>query len=252
MSSQIKNKNEISKIAFHSLFPNININLYIFEIKYSNKFGAYNANVRYEQWNRKFTFNLSKKWQGVSEEIVVGLIQHLILRIKKIKRKTLNTELYEIFIKNVNNYVKKDKIDPYLKNIFNKVNEGYFNGLITECNLKWGTYSKRTLGHYSFGSDTITISKIFQDIPEEDLPLIESVMYHEMLHKKHKFDSDGIKNRYHTTKFREDERKFRNNKDVEKRINLLIRNKKHNVKNKNIKITNYQQKKNKWFNLFLR
>lgn len=215
----------IAEVAYKSLYPASSTDYY-FQIKYSGKFSPFNANVRLYPWKNKWVFSLSKDWRGVSEDIVVGLLQHLILKMRGQKKSTFNIEMYEHFMKTVGEYSKKDNIDEDLNTIFQKINLEYFNGLLTNCNLKWGSDSKRTLGHYSFATDTITISSIFQNLPEELIPALELVMYHEMLHKKHKFTSKNNSNRYHTTEFRKDEKKFKDYNKWEKELNKIIRKKK--------------------------
>ena len=109
-----------------------------------------------------------------------------------------------------------------LSRVFDKVNDEYFHGYMMTPNLVWGQHSLSLLGHYSFGTDTITISKALR----EDADMLEYVMYHEMLHKKHKFDeTPGGITRTHTKACREDEKKFRI-KDFEKRLTAFVRKKK--------------------------
>ena len=126
---------------------------------------------------------MSKKWKTISKEIQIGLIQSLSLKIFKEKKKTTNIELYNIFMKKIHIAAPKIKFDPTLEKSFHKVNEKYFYGLIEKPNLVWGDFSLRKLGSYEYGSDTITISKVLQNQGF----LIDYIMYHELLHKKHKF-----------------------------------------------------------------
>jgi len=53
--------------------------------------------------------------------------------------------------------------------------------------------------------------------------LLDFVMYHEMLHKKHKFSISGVKSRYHTKEFKEDEKKFGDVKLIEKKLTIFLR-----------------------------
>jgi predicted metal-dependent hydrolase len=202
--------------AFKELFPEKNPSDYELKIKYHNKFKPYNANVKY--LGNRIQFNLSKKWKTVSREIQIGLIQELLLKIFKAKKKTTNIDLYNIFMRNIHIAVPKTKTDPLLEESFNRVNEKYFYGLIEKPNLVWGSASLRKLGSYEYGSDTITISRIFQDNAE----LLDYIMYHEVLHKKHKFQNKNGRNYHHTKKFRDDEKEFGNSKEMEKQISKLI------------------------------
>lgn len=203
--------------AFAGLFPEKNLADYELTLKYHNKFKPYNSNVKY--LGNKIRFNLSKKWKTVSREIQIGLMQELLLKIFKIRKKTTNIDLYNIFMKNVHIAVPKTKTDSVLESSFNRVNEKYFYGLIEQPNLVWGSASLRKLGSYEYGSDTITISRIFQDNWE----LLDYVVYHEVLHKKHKFENKNGRNYHHTKKFRDDEQEFENSKEMEKRISRLVR-----------------------------
>src|SRR3989304_857815 len=183
----------IAEKAFLEIFPEKNIEDYDFEIKYNNKFNDYNANVKY--FRNNFQFNLSKKWKNVSEEIQSGLIQELLLKIFRLKKKTTKT-------------------DSILEESFNKVNEKYFFGLLERPNLVWGNFSLRKLGHYEYGSDTISISRVFRN---SDMDILDYVMYHEMLHKKHKFNSKGMRNFHHTKEFKSSEKKFENSSLMEEK-----------------------------------
>lgn len=213
----------LAQKAFTELFPEKNIADYELKIKYHNKFKPYNANVKY--LGNKIQFNLSKKWRTVSREIQIGLIQELLLKIFKVKKKTTNIDLYNIFMKNIHIAVPKEKTNPILEKSFNMVNEKYFYGLIEKPNLDWGSISLRKLGSYEYGSDTITISKIFQD----NIELLDYIMYHEVLHKKHKFQNKNGRNYHHTARFRTDEKKFENSKDMEKEISKLVNKKRIKV-----------------------
>ena len=163
---------------------------------------------------------MSKKWKNVSEEIQSGLIQELLLKIFRLKKKTTNIDLYNLFMKNVHISVPKTKTDAILEESFNKVNEKYFFGLLERPNLVWGNFSLRKLGHYEYGSDTISISRVFRN---SDMDILDYVMYHEMLHKKHKFNSKGMRNFHHTKEFKSSEKKFENSSLMEEKISRLVR-----------------------------
>ena len=207
----------IAEKAFTSLFPEKNIEPYNLKIKYTDKFNPYNANVKYSKNN--FQFNLSKKWRKVSQEIQTGLIQELLLKIFKEKRKTTNIDLYNLFMKNIHISIPKVKTDEKLEEAFNRVNEKYLFGLIEKPNLVWGNFSVRKLGHYEYGSDTISVSKIFKN---SDNDILDYVMYHEMLHKKYKFHNKGARNFHHTNEFKESERAFENSHLMESKISRFI------------------------------
>jgi len=187
-------------------------------VKYHNKFKPYNANVKII--GKRLEFNLSKKWKTVSKEIQIGLIQSLLLKIFKNKKNTTNIDLYNIFMKKVHIAAPKTNIDPLLEESFDRVNEKYFYGLIEKPNLVWGNSSIRKLGSYEYGSDTITISRIFEKVDEK---IVDYIIYHEALHKKHKFMSKNGRNYHHTTLFKKKEKEFENSEEMERNLRRILK-----------------------------
>jgi len=205
----------IAEKAFSKLFPEKQLDR-VMTVKYSGRFKGYNANVKYT--GRELNFFLSRQWKGVSEEIKIGLLQELLMKVYREKIKTDNIDLYNMFIKNIANYTPSENIEPELLDSFNRVNSSYFFGLIETPNLVWGSHSTQKLGSYDYGSDIISISRVLKGKQE----LLDYVMYHEMLHKKHKYKHTGLKNMHHTRKFRDDEKKFENAKEIEEKLNSLV------------------------------
>ena len=203
--------------AFQELYPNKELNFSI-SLKYSRKFSPYNANVK--RFGNNLIFSLSRDWKKISKELQIGLIQELMTKILKDKnKKTMSMELYNLFMKNVHLAVPKTKTDEVLEESFNKVNDAYFNGMLDKPNLQWGSESLSKLGSYEYGSDTITISTIFKN----ETKLLDYVMYHEMLHKKFKFESKNGRNLHHSNEFKRMESKFENRDLIEKEISRLAR-----------------------------
>ena len=202
--------------AFEDLFPEKNIEEFNFRINYNDRFKPYNANVTYTR--NSFAFNLSKKWKRVSREIQIGLLQELLLKVFREKKKTFNIDLYNNFMKKIHIAVPKTRIDPFLEESFDRINEKYFVGMVEKPNLVWHS-SIRRLGSYEYGSDAISISKVL----ENDESALDYVMHHEMLHKKLKFDSSNGSCRHHTKAFRELERKFENSHELEERLKSITR-----------------------------
>ena len=103
----------ITEDAFTDLYNPKYLANYQLELKYNNRFKAYNANVRLN--NNILTFNLSKRWKTVSREIQIGLIQELMLKIFKRRlkpktTKTINIEMYNVFIQKIHIAVPKTEI----------------------------------------------------------------------------------------------------------------------------------------------
>lgn len=216
---------EMIKEAFGQLYPEKELN-YSVSLKYSGKFKPYNANVKLR--GSSLAFNLSRDWKKISKEIQIGLIQELMAKILKGKKyKTINIELYNLFMKNVHLAAPKTKTDEILEDSFDRVNEAYFNGMIDKPNLQWGNDSTSKLGSYEYGSDTITISAIFKNSEQQ---LLDYVMHHEMLHKKFKFQSKNGRNLHHGNEFKRMESKFENRGLIEKEISKLAIKHRFNLK----------------------
>ncbi len=202
--------------AFKGMYPDKEMK-YDYSIKYSRRFRGYNANVKIDNWKKKLTFNLSRKWKEVSRDIRMGLIQELMVKIFKKKAKTINMDFYNNFMKRVHLAVPKTKTNRILQESFERVNERFFNGMIEIPNLEFGASSISKLGSYEYGTDTISISRILADNPE----LLDYVMYHEMLHKKYKFNSKNGRSYHHTSKFRKKEKEYPDAGEIEKKLNRL-------------------------------
>lgn len=180
-------------------------------VSYSGRFKGYNANLKYT--NKRMIFNLSSSWKRIDEDIQIGLLQHLIAKVYRTKKKTYSMDLYENFLKNVHIAVPKNRQEPELKRIFDRLNEQFFSGLLEECNLVWGHNSIRTFGSYEYGTDTITMNTALRDHPD----LLSYVVFHEMLHKRLKFKG----RRHHTKEFRILERSYPGSDILEKKLSAL-------------------------------
>src|SRR3989344_1890335 len=93
---------------------------YVPSLKYSGRFSDYNANVRL--YRGTLEFRLCRKWEDVSREIQIGLIQGLMLRMFRDRRKTLYTDLYTNFVKSLHIAIPKTESDPVLEASFDRVN----------------------------------------------------------------------------------------------------------------------------------
>jgi len=204
--------------AFLELFPEKNLE-YTCVISYSGRFSGYNANVRLNRFTKTLTFNLSKSWRGVDESIKLGLLQDMMLRIFKKKGRTVNIDLYHNFIRSVHVAIPKTRSHPLLEESFNRVNALFFSGFVEKPNLVVGKNNVRTMGHYNYGTDTITISSILLN----HVDLLDYVMYHEVLHKKNKFSSKNGRNLHHSSKFRSQERSYPNSKELEEKLSRIVR-----------------------------
>jgi len=207
---------ELVEEAFKRIYPYQNLD-YKISIKYSGRFKPYNANVQYNRIARHLKFNLSKLWRNTNKEILIGLIQSLLLKVLRDNKTktTINIDLYNNFIKNLHLSIPKKQAEPLLLESFNRVNDEYFYSMVEQPNLLWGSKSITKLGSYEYQSDKITISSIFKNAPQH---LLDYIMYHELLHKKHKFKTRGVRNYHHTSAFKNDEKGFKNALQIEKEL----------------------------------
>ena len=217
--------------AYKKLFPGRELKRAI-TIKYSRRFKPYNANVRHS--TRKIEFGFSHYWEPISDEIKIGLAQHLLLKVFKEKRSTVNTELYEKFMENLPRYIMNNgKTEPELEASFERVNRKYFDGFLERPALEWGTHSTTQLGLYTYATDTVRISRIFQGLPRESRWMLDYLMYHELLHKKFGMKYNNGSCRHHTPEFKKWESKFRI-EGAENKLSAFVRTKKRRKKLRNI------------------
>ncbi|MCF7866363.1 hypothetical protein K9M18_02940, partial [Candidatus Woesearchaeota archaeon] len=170
----------IGEEAYKELFPNYP-EIRNIEINYSGKFKSLNANVKYDI--NRIIFSLSKDWMEYSDDLRKGLIQHLFLKVYPRRRynKPLALDLYEKFTENLGKYTKVEESDSELVESFDRMNYEYFDGEMEIPNLRWGGKAFTKLGHYEYASNLVVISDIFRNEKE----LLDYIMYHELLHKKH-------------------------------------------------------------------
>jgi hypothetical protein len=214
----------VVEIAFTKLFPDFKKPDFFLEYG-----GIHGFNARAILSGSRLKIRMGKKWKGVSQDIKVGCIQEILVKIyKKNVEKTLEMELYNNFIRSLADQVPASKIHPVLEESFDRVNKKFFEGSLEKTNLKLSN-GVSLLGSYSYQSNTIKISRILLEHPD----LLDYVMFHEMLHKKHKFYSTcSGKNIHHSSVFRSDEKSFPDVQILEKKLSSLVSSKKVKLKKK--------------------
>jgi hypothetical protein len=91
---------------------------------------------------------------------------------------------------------------------FERVNKKYFDGRLAKPSIVWNrTLTMRKFGHYQPARDTLMLS-ISLDDSRVPAFVIDFVMYHELLHKKHGAASVNGRRQAHSPIFRADERLF--------------------------------------------
>jgi predicted SprT family Zn-dependent metalloprotease len=181
-------------------------------IKYSDHFNDYGANIKV--YPDRMILKLSRAWRPISEEIKIGLAQELLVGLFKLKKNTMNIDLYNNFVRSLHLAIPKHIPEPVLLSSFNRVNEKYFSNSMEMPNIVWGDYTTRKLGSYDYKKDTITLSRVLENKPE----FIDLVMHHELLHKKHKFRSANGRSLHHSAAFRKEERSFENFEEIERQL----------------------------------
>lgn len=93
--------------------------------------------------------------------------------------------------------------------VFERVNREYFHGKLEKPQLTWSQKkSYRRLGTYAAQTDTVTISRTFDNCNYSDYA-IDFIMYHELLHKKMGVKRVNSGKHNHTKTFKELEKQFR-------------------------------------------
>lgn len=97
-----------------------------------------------------------------------------------------------------------------LDQLFTRLNHQYFDNALSKPVLTWSARrTKRILGHHDSVHNTIVISR---SLDKETVPeyVVEYVMYHEMLHVKHKPRLVNGRRVLHSPAFRAEEKLFTN------------------------------------------
>jgi hypothetical protein len=91
---------------------------------------------------------------------------------------------------------------------FRRVNATFFDGRMERPTISWSrAETRRMFGHYEFVSDSLVVSSSLDraDVPEF---VVDFIVYHELLHKKHGLRWTGSRAHAHTPEFRREERRF--------------------------------------------
>ena len=92
------------------------------ELEYNCRLGDFNANIRKQ--GQTIFLHLNLQWKDIDEEIKLGLVQNLLIRVLKTEKKTTpNIELYNSFVRNIPILTPKTETTPVLEESFHRVNE---------------------------------------------------------------------------------------------------------------------------------
>ena len=208
--------------AYARLFPGEELSRVV-KVRFSSRFNPYNASVRSS--SRELEMRLSRAWEGVNREILIGLFQELLLKVFSRRKGLLerkestNIMLYHHFLQSLHLAAEEqEEVDPRLEEAFERVNRRFFSGVMERPRLRFGQPSPRTLGNYHYASDTVTLSALLADDPE----LLDYVLFHELLHKDLKYRHGKAGTRYHTAEFRRREAAYPDRKRLERRLSRLV------------------------------
>jgi hypothetical protein len=110
-----------------------------------------------------------------------------------------------------------------LEAAFARVNARCFDGAMERPQLAWTRRpTVRVFGHYNFARDRVTLSRSL-DHPEVPTLLVDYILYHELLHKRHGLTPRSGRLFAHTPAFRADERRFEGYAEAEQAMRALAR-----------------------------
>ncbi|MGH9840228.1 MAG: hypothetical protein ACREEM_15710 [Blastocatellia bacterium] len=104
---------------------------------------------------------------------------------------------------------------------FARVNAAYFDGQMPKPTLVWNrTLTAHKFAHYQPNRDTVMMSVTLDD-PSVPASVVDFVMYHELLHKKHGSMIVNGRRLAHSPAFRAEERRFAGYDEAERQLKSL-------------------------------
>ncbi len=146
---------------------------------------------------------------------------------RKLKRFSVSEEYSEVLLAldlMVDPLIDRSQGQVYnLEELFNRVNQQYFQNQIRQPTLTWSkSLTRRKFGHYEPARNCIMLS-LTLDSQQVPVFTAEFVLYHEMLHIQHGETWVNGRRRVHTPAFRQDERKFQHYQSAEAELARLAR-----------------------------
>src|SRR3989344_9360637 len=97
--------------SFQRLYPHKQF-IYNSKLEYNLRLNDFNANIKL--YKNILSINLNLQWKDIDDEIKIGLIQTLLIKIVKEKVHSPNIDLYNNFIRNIPILTEKTKTNPLL------------------------------------------------------------------------------------------------------------------------------------------
>ncbi|GIU81313.1 MAG: hypothetical protein D6687_06750 [Acidobacteria bacterium] len=179
----------------------------------------------------KVIVRIANSFQNAPIEVQKALASILIAKLLKKPVSSDEKKLYLNFVASLKKTIPQSgrrNLKPAkgkfydLEEIFDRLNEKYFQNTLSKPILGWSTRkTSRKLGRYDFVNKTLIVNSALDDSKVPDY-VVEMIVYHEMLHMKHSFrKGKNGKKCFHTAAFREEEKKFEH---FEKAENWLLNN----------------------------
>jgi hypothetical protein len=93
--------------------------------------------------------------------------------------------------------------------LYDQINAEYFDSNLKRVNLGWSLRkSRRILGHFDPSHQSITISRLFDDVHVPEY-VVSYILYHEMLHARFSVSSNFDLRNQHSPQFKKEEKKFK-------------------------------------------
>jgi len=165
--------------------------------------------------NGRLIVRIADSFKDAPFEIQEALASILVAKLLKKAIPDCKRKIYSKFVAELENPQKYTKLKPAkgkfhnLEEIFDKLNKKYFQNKLSKPILGWSLKkSSRKLGGYDFVNKVLVINSALDDSKVPDY-VVEMIMYHEMLHVKHSYEKRKSGRKcFHTTVFREEEKKF--------------------------------------------
>ena len=226
LSLHIETLKQLHKAAIQEyrqpLFPNPVINIQL----------AYNSSLfRCQRKGKQIFIKAHEGFINAPDEIKHALIMATISRSAQYRQKLLTfhrSKEFQLVVFSLEQYKSISRIASHghaidLLPVFEKINRQFFKNQISPTHLLWSRgKSIRRLGTFQLETNTITISRIFDD-PKAPILALEYVLYHEMLHKFLGLKESNGKRYAHTSEFKKAEANFPNAKQAEQAVQMLVR-----------------------------
>lgn len=187
---------------------------------------------RFKMKSNLLTMTCSEGFLYAPKEVWAALMGYVLARKTEFRKRIIldyidseefSAVLFEIEALGATRDLQVEGHGHNLNESFDRVNRAYFDGAMPKPVLRWNqVLTARKFGHYMPSRDTIMIS-ITLDHPQVPAYIVDFVMYHELLHKKHGVKIVQGRRLSHTPEFRADEQLFAQYEEANSFLNELAR-----------------------------